>query len=68
MTFGKVFPQASKEERHRFDLLKRAYVDVRYSGDYRITKEDLEHLSGRVELLCTLTEQICKEKIAGFTK
>ena len=66
--FGKVFPKATYEERIRFTLLKKAYVDARYKAEYKITKEDLEYLSERVKLLRSLTEQICKEKIAAFTK
>jgi HEPN domain-containing protein/predicted nucleotidyltransferase len=66
--FGKVFPKATYEERIRFTLLKKAYVDARYKAEYKISKEDLEYLSERVKLLRSLTEQICKEKIAGFTK
>lgn len=68
MEFSKVFHHASPEEIRRFDLLKRAYVDARYSDDYVITKEDLDYLSERVQLLGKLTEEICKEKIASFTK
>lgn len=66
--FGKVFPKATYEERIRFTLLKKAYVDARYKAEYKITKEDLEYLSERVKLLRSLTEQICKDKIAAFTK
>ena len=68
MSFSKAFPQATAQEQARFDLLKRAYVDSRYSDDYVITKEDLEYLAERVQILRTLTEQICKDKIASFTK
>jgi HEPN domain-containing protein/predicted nucleotidyltransferase len=68
MEFGKVFPQASLAERQRFELLKKAYVDARYNMDYKISKEDLDYLSERVQLLLKLTEEICKEKIKGFTK
>lgn len=68
MEFGKVFPQASPEERQRFELLKKAYVDARYNMNYKISKEDLDYLSERVQLLRALTEQICKEKIASFIK
>ena len=68
MEFGKAFPQASPEERQRFELLKKAYVDARYNMDYKISKEDLDYLSERVQLLRKLTEKICKEKISGFTK
>ena len=68
MEFGKVFPQASLEERKRFELLKKAYVDARYNMDYKISKEDLEYLSERVQLLRDLTERICRAKIEGFVK
>lgn len=66
--FGKVFPQAVPEERQRFELLKKAYVDARYNMDYKISKEDLDYLSERVQVLRKMTEAICKEKIASFTK
>jgi len=66
--FGKVFPQATVEERRRFTLLRKAYVDARYNMDYNISKADLEYLSERVQLLKKLTEEICKRKIESFTK
>lgn len=67
LEFGKVFPQATNQERERFELLKKAYVDARYNMDYQITKEDLAWLSERVQLLRKLTERICKRKIKDFT-
>lgn len=66
--FGKAFPQALLQERQRFELLKKAYVDARYNMDYKISKEDLDYLSERVQLLRKLTEEICKEKIDSFVK
>lgn len=68
MVFGKVFPKATVQERQRFTLLKKAYIDARYNMDYKIAKEDLDYLSQRVQLLRTLTEQICKQKIKDFTE
>jgi HEPN domain-containing protein/predicted nucleotidyltransferase len=68
MEFGKVFPRGDMNERRRFTLLKKAYVDARYNMDYTISKEDLAYLSERVQVLRGLTEQICKGKIEGFTK
>jgi uncharacterized protein len=66
MEFGKVFPRAVIQERQRFGLLKKAYVDARYNIDYKISKDDLDYLSERVTLLKNLTEQICKQKIKSF--
>lgn len=68
MEFGKVFPRATLQERVRFSQLRRAYVDARYKADYKISKEDLEYLSGRVALLRDMTEKYCKEKIASLAK
>lgn len=44
--FAEVFPQDSRLYRRRFQLLKRAYVDARYSEHYQITQEELAWLSG----------------------
>lgn len=63
MAFGKVFPRATIEERRRFILLKKAYIEARYNMDYNIGRADLEYLSERVQLLRRLTEQICLQKI-----
>lgn len=66
--FSKVFPRVTPQEKHRFTLLKRAYVDARYNMDYSITIDDLSYLSERVSILRELTETICKEKISAFSK
>lgn len=68
MEFGKVFPKGNLQERMRFTLLKKAYVDARYKAEYKISKEDLAWLAERVQLLRKFTEQICKHKIESFTK
>jgi hypothetical protein len=62
----KIFPKGTQEQRERFDLLKRAYVDVRYKKDYSISKEELAWVTERVKILQELTERICKVKIASF--
>ncbi|HMC02411.1 MAG TPA: HEPN domain-containing protein, partial [Flavobacteriaceae bacterium] len=64
-----VFPKRTEEEKHLFELLKRAYIDARYKmKEYHITKADLEYLSGRVGELKQLTEEICLEKIEQIGK
>ncbi len=68
MEFGKVFPRATVQERQRFNLLKRAYVEARYNIDYKIGKEDLQYLGERVQMLRDLTDKVCKQKIESFTK
>jgi len=64
----KVFPQDSKFNRRCFELLKRAYVESRYSEHYSITEEELRWLAERVDGLQILTEKLCKEKIQGYNE
>ncbi|MEJ2612818.1 MAG: HEPN domain-containing protein [Candidatus Thiodiazotropha sp.] len=65
-SIARVFPQETKINRRRFDLLKNAYVDARYSEHYKINKEELDWLAERVGILQDLTETLCKEKIDSF--
>ncbi len=64
--FFTVFPRATKQQKRRFDLLRRAYIDARYKRDYKITKAELEYLAGRVRKLQQLTKNICREKITSI--
>ena len=68
MEFGKVFPRVTLQERQRFNLLKKAYIDARYNMSYKISKEELEYLAERVQILRNLTEQTCRHRIESFTK
>jgi len=61
-----VFPQNTDDEKECFDLLCRAYIEARYNKDYKITREQLEYLISRVEILKEMAERLCKEKIAEF--
>lgn len=59
-----VFPRNTGEEKHLFELLRRAYIDARYKMDeYSIEKQELEYLAEKVNVLKELTEEICKGKI-----
>ncbi len=62
-----IFPQDTKFNRRCFELLKRAYIESRYSEHYSITEEELTWLAGRVQELQTLTEKLCKTKIQSYT-
>jgi predicted nucleotidyltransferase/HEPN domain-containing protein len=61
-----VFPQDAKFNRRCFELLKKAYVDARYSSHYSITEEELRWLEGQVKQLQSMTKTICTEKIAAY--
>ncbi|WP_350173583.1 HEPN domain-containing protein [Hyphomonas sp.] len=58
-----VWPRETKHDRRLFELLKRAYVDARYSEHYAVTAEELVWLGERAEILRTLVETRSREKI-----
>lgn len=64
--FAVIFPLHTPEEKTRFDLFNRAYIEARYNPQYHISREDLEYLSGRVALLQELTDSICREQIERY--
>jgi predicted nucleotidyltransferase/HEPN domain-containing protein len=64
--FLTIFPRSTEEEKERFKLLRKAYVDARYKPSYTITEEELNWLVVRVQELQDLTEKLCKEKIASY--
>jgi predicted nucleotidyltransferase/HEPN domain-containing protein len=61
-----VWPIATKFQRRAYELLRAAYVKARYSRHYRITHEELEWLSSRVELLRDLVRTLSEERIASL--
>jgi HEPN domain-containing protein/predicted nucleotidyltransferase len=61
-----VFPQATDEQKKRFDLLKRAYVEARYNPGYKITKAQLEYLAERVRKLQRLAKRVCQARIEAY--
>jgi len=61
-----VLPKTEPEEKHLFDLLKRAYIDARYSMSYRISSAELATLQAQVLVLAARVREACLEKIATF--
>jgi len=64
--FLAIFPRSTEEEKERFKLLRKAYVDARYKPSYTITKEEIDWLAERIRELRVLTEKLCKERIASY--
>lgn len=62
------FPRNTNEERRLFKLIKAAYIEGRYNPMFEVTKEDVDALTPKVELLHAITERICKEKIEYYEK
>jgi uncharacterized protein len=57
------WPRATKQDRRRFELLKRAYVEARYSASYAIEATDLEALTGSVRRLRDIVEEVSRERL-----
>ncbi len=58
-----IFPQQSKFNRRAFQLLKKAYIEARYSEHYEITEEELTWLAEQVGELKSVTNKLCLSKI-----
>lgn len=63
-----VWPRATKVERRCYELLRKAYVEARYSRHYRISEDQLAWLSGRVEELRRIVRELCEERIAALAE
>lgn len=61
-----VFPQTTDFETRCYDLLCRAYIEARYNKDFMVTKEELEYMLQRTEVLKDITYRLCNEKIASY--
>ena len=59
------WPRDSRFNQRCFELLRRAYVDARYSPHYKITSEELQWLIERVGVLRDLTKAACEARLAG---
>ncbi len=57
------WPRGTRVDRRRFELLKRAYVEARYSPSYEISTDDLNALADSVKLLRDVVESLCVERL-----
>jgi uncharacterized protein len=61
---AQAWPRGTRFEQRCFELLRRAYVDARYSPHYRITAEELAWLGERVGVLQRFVAQACEARLA----
>ena len=57
------WPREQKLDRRRFELLKRAYVEARYSDQYDVTVEDLLALTEAASKLNERVGVVCQERL-----
>ncbi|PSJ36278.1 HEPN domain-containing protein [Allosphingosinicella deserti] len=62
----KAWPRATKLDRRRFGMVKRAYVEARYSANDEIGRDDLEALSDCVRRLRDLVEEVSCARLEGL--
>lgn len=61
------WPRATKFGRRCFDLLRRAYVEARYSPHYKIKAEELSWLMTHLERPQDLVREICESRLVHRT-
>lgn len=60
------WPRRTKFEQRCFELLRRAYVDARYSEHYKISAEELAWIDERIRTLSDLVRQSCDERLSAL--
>ncbi|QSF55196.1 HEPN domain-containing protein [Brevundimonas fontaquae] len=60
------WPREQRIDKRRFETLKRAYVEARYSDQYDVSAEDLDAISACARNLRDLVIRSCEERIAGL--
>lgn len=62
------WPREARFEQRSFELLRRAYVEARYSPNYKISPEELAWLSEQVGRLQRLVKEACEAQLAELGK
>jgi uncharacterized protein len=60
------WPRSTRAEQRCFELLRRAYVDARYSRHYKISAEELVWLGERIGVLQGLVQTACEARLAAL--
>lgn len=63
MSFKNWFDFSNENEKHHFDLLRNAYVDARYSKNYKITVGELDFVHAKILIMKSIVEKLCKEEL-----
>lgn len=58
------WPRADKFSRRCFELLRLAYVNARYSPEYKLTDEEMRWIGERVAELQRLVKRVCEKRLA----
>lgn len=66
-TLEGALPRIEPEDKHHFDLLRRAYIEARYSQAYRVTAEELEAMRAHVRDLALRARAACTDKLCELS-
>jgi len=58
------WPRETRKQEAYFNKLKDAYVKARHSEHFKMTEEEFAYLSERVEVLGTIVNQLCQERLS----
>ena len=58
------WPREQRQDRRRFETLKRAYVEARYSDQYDVSVDDLDAIAICAARLRDLVAATCQERVA----
>lgn len=62
------WPREQRLDRRRFETLKRAYVEARYSDQYDVSAEDLNAIATSARRLRDLVDPVCRERLEALAK
>jgi predicted nucleotidyltransferase/HEPN domain-containing protein len=60
--------RATRLDRSRFERLKRAYVEARYSASYSITADDLDAIAVAIKRLGECVRIVCEERLTTLRR
>ncbi|WP_030539344.1 HEPN domain-containing protein [Sphingobium sp. DC-2] len=58
------WPRGTRKQEAYFNKLKDAYVKARHSEHFKMTEEEFAYLSERVEVLGTIVNELCQERLS----
>ncbi|WP_150291052.1 HEPN domain-containing protein [Sphingobium estronivorans] len=58
------WPRETRKQEAYFNKLKDAYVKARHSEHFKMTEEEFAFLSERVEVLGTIVNELCQERLS----
>ena len=58
------WPRDTRFAQRSFELLRRAYVEARYSPNFAVSGEELDWLGDRVSILAALVHTVCEDRLS----